>query len=148
MYYRLQGRGPSTAGRVTRQRGPSRLVQEAIGKRPALYLARPRSWQGFNHPDPTRHFVWAERVEHPAPQFTLADSHVRLQHDGRHDVFTESRIRDREDGGFGHSRMSHQDVVDLHRGDLRSPAVDHLVRAPGQIEITIRVEIPEVSSAE
>jgi hypothetical protein len=36
---------------------PARLIQEAIGERPALHLAGPGPRQGVHEPDAARHFV-------------------------------------------------------------------------------------------
>src|SRR5215510_5576222 len=73
---------------------------------------------------------------------------VGPQHDRRGDILAEPSMGDGEGDGLGHCWMVQQHFVDFLWSDLLPAAIDHLAYAAREKQITVVVEITEISCLE
>src|SRR5436190_4603827 len=77
-------------------------------------------------------------------------AHVRaaLQHDARERPLRPLRVGNRDDGGLDHLRMGHQVDLELYGGDPLPARLDHVLRAVGDLDETVRRDARDVAGAE
>src|SRR5688572_7861269 len=79
--------------------------------------------------------------------FPFGYSSLFAQHHGNRDILAKSFVGHRESDGLSNCPMTQDDIFDFAWSDLFTAPVDHLFEAPGDKQVSIRIEITLVAGS-
>src|SRR5581483_6916698 len=107
-----------------------------------------RARQRVEEDDRTGLLVAGEPAPHVLDDVRLAERHAIPSHHGRDRDLAPVRVGDAEHRRFGDPGMLEQAPLDLGGENVLAAALDHLLRAPGDVEEALVVERREVAGVE
>src|SRR5206468_606212 len=82
------------------------------------------------------------------PDISLSQGCAGPQDYGHGDLLAEIRVGHSEGGCVNHLRTSEQNVIHFLRRHLLAASVDDVLRAAGQVQMTVGIEVSEIAGPE
>src|SRR5215813_13438051 len=120
---------------------------ESIGQTEPLELARRAARNLANEQYPSGHLVTCESLARKLADLRLCSSDLLPQDDRCRDVLPEGAVGHGKGNGLRDRRVAHQRLIDFAGGDLLAAAVDDLLEAPANEDVTVVIDKPFISRA-